>query len=240
MYNGKKILAIIPARSGSKGLMDKNIKLLGGKPLIAHTIEHAQEANIFDDIVFTSDSEEYIKIAKEFGDILEMLRVKELAADTAGIGDTIIDVLKRLEKMNKTYNYLVLLQPTSPLRNASDILNSMKLIFESNGSSVVSMCKCEKNPLWSCQLDKDGNLDSKKFNIVKNIPRQSLNEYYELNGAIYISEISEYIKNISFYEGICKAYIMSKENSIDIDDIYDFRMAEIILEEKINRKNNHK
>lgn len=223
----EKILAIIPARSGSKGLKDKNIKKLNGKPLIAYTIEAAKESGLFEDIMVSTDSLEYTNISRQYGAIVPFLRDEKLSSDTASTVDVIVDVLK---KMNKTYYTFVLLQPTSPLRTSEDIKNAYELFINKKANSVVSVCEIEHNPLLANVLPSDLSLDNfiKKEN---NIRRQDLGKYYRLNGAIYISKVEYYLRYKNFYEKDSYAYIMDKRNSVDIDDEIDFKLAEILERE---------
>ena len=226
MYKNKKILAIIPARSGSKGLVDKNIKKLNGKPLIAYTIEATKKSNIFDQIIVTTDSEEYATISRQYGAEVPFLRPSKLSLDNTSSMDVIIHVLDELKKQGKVYDCFMLLQPTSPLRTKDDILNSVKMMFDKNANSIVSVCEVDHNPLWSNTLDQTLSLDE----FIKedgNIRRQELPTYYRLNGAIYLSNTNSFLENKTFYKKSF-AYIMSKQNSVDIDDELDFKLAELI------------
>lgn len=223
-----KILAIIPARSGSKGIVDKNIKSLCGKPLIAYTIEAAIKSKIFDDIIVSTDSEKYKKISEEYGAWVPFLRSEELAQDISSTNDVIEDVLINLKKIGKEYSSLVILQPTSPLRDEDDIKESMRLFLEKGANSVVSMCECEHSPLLTKELDDSMNIDGFLSDLL-NIRRQDLKKRYRLNGAIYITKVDYFLKYKDFYEKDSYAFIMSKEKSIDIDDMLDFEFAEFLM-----------
>ena len=224
----KRILAIIPARSGSKGLKDKNIKMLNGKPLIAYTIESALKSEIFTDVLVSTDSEEYKKIAETYDAWVPFLRPKELAEDITTTNDVIENVLLTLEKMGKKYDDFMILQPTSPLRDEDDIKEAVKLFLDKDANSVVSMCECEHSPLWCKALDEDRKLDGFLKNI-NGLGRQQLNRYYRLNGAIYLSRVSYFLKYKDLYKNNSYAFVMKKENSIDIDDMFDFCIAESII-----------
>lgn len=225
-----KILAIIPARSGSKGLPHKNIKKLDGKPLIAYTIEAAQKSNLFIDIFVSTDSEEYAEISKNFGAIVPFLRDENLANDNSKISDVIINVLEKLKKMGKEYDYFMLLQPTSPLRTEEDILNSYNFLKMKNGNSVITVCEAEHSPLWMNTLSENLCLDNFLESTNKN--RQELEQYYRINGAIYLTNVEYYKKFKNFYKDKSYAYIMDREKSIDIDTKLDFIVAEAILKYK--------
>lgn len=229
MYKDKKILAIIPARSGSKGLRHKNIKLLNDKPLIAYTIEAAIESDIFTDIVVSTDSEEYASISKRYGASIPFLRPDELASDVASSADMIVYTIQRLKKLGKVYDYFMLLQPTSPLRKALDIKKSVDLLIENKLDSVVSVCEAEHS--LSIYNTLGDSLSLEGF-VNKNSAtrRQDDKKYYRINGSIYISNVEKYLSERDFYGKKSKAYIMSRESSIDIDTELDFRIAEFMLE----------
>lgn len=229
MHNNKSFLAIIPARSGSKGIKDKNIINLKGKPLIAYTIDAAKESQIFDEIMVSTDSLKIAEISKSFGAKVPFLRPKELANDNAKTVDVIIHALNYYVNKNIEFDYFMLLQPTSPLRNSKDIKNAVNLLFDRNANSVVSVCETEHSPLWSNTLPEDLSLANFIKQEVKNIPRQELPKYYRINGAIYISNVDFFIREKDFYGEKSYAYIMSPERSIDIDNLVDLKLAEILL-----------
>ena len=229
MYKGKTILAVIPARSGSKGLKDKNIKELNGKPLMAYSIETAKKAELFDDIIVSTDSEKYAKIAVQYGASVPFLRSSENSSDKAGSWDVVKEVL---EKLDKPYDIVILLQPTSPLREAKDIIEALNLFFEKNADTLFSVCEAPHPIFWGNTLDE--TLSAKNF-IKKEYQksRQELPKSYCTNGAVYIIK-SKNIDNLDFYSDKSYVYIMKQENSIDIDTELDFLMAECLL----NKLNN--
>ncbi|WP_303189043.1 acylneuraminate cytidylyltransferase family protein [Fusobacterium ulcerans] len=225
----EKILAIIPARSGSKGLKDKNIKMMNGKPLIAYTIEAAQNSKIFEDIIISTDSEKYAEIAKKYGGSVPYLRDKKLANDNAKSSDVILDILNRVEKK---YDSFIMLQPTSPLRTEKNIIEAYKMYLEKKANSVVSVCEMEHSPLWANILNEERRMDSFLKGIDVNKNRQELETYYRINGALYIANVEYFKKYQDFYYKDSYAYIMEKENSIDIDDELDFKIAEYLIKNK--------
>lgn len=225
----EKILAIIPARSGSKGLKDKNIKMMNGKPLIAYTIEAAKKSKIFEDIIISTDSEKYAKIAKKYGGSVPYLRDEKLANDNAKSSDVIFDILNRIEKK---YDLFILLQPTSPLRTEKNIIEAYKMYLEKKANSVVSVCEMEHSPLWANSLNEERRMDSFLKGIDVNGNRQELEIYYRINGALYIANVEYFKKYQDFYYKDSYAYIMEKENSIDIDDELDFKIAEYLIKNK--------
>jgi len=238
MYNNKKFLAIIPARSGSKGIKNKNIISLKGKPLISYTIESAIESGIFDEVMVSTDSKEIAEISKTYGAKIPLLRPYKLATDEASTLDVILHTLDYYINQKIFYDYFVLLQPTSPLRNSEDIVNAVELLFEKNADSVVSVCETDHSPLWSNTLPKDLNLNNFIRQEAKNKPRQELPKYYRINGAIYISKVDKFIKERDFYGLNSYAYIMPLDRSIDIDNFVDLKLAEILLEEIYANKRN--
>ncbi|MFD2044933.1 cytidylyltransferase domain-containing protein [Ornithinibacillus salinisoli] len=228
MYEGNSFIAIIPARSGSKGIKDKNIKSLNGKPMIAYTIEAALKSNIFDDVVVSTDSEKYASIAEEHGARVPFLRPKELASDTSTTIDVIEYTLIEMEKMGYTYDYFMLLQPTSPLRNVNDIQNAVKILFELKANSIVSVCEAEHSPLLMNTLDETLSMDN-FIHLTNHRRRQDLTPYYRLNGAIYLSKVKLFLQKKTFYGIQSFAYIMDKNKSIDVDSEIDFELVKILL-----------
>jgi len=235
MFNNKRFLAIITARSGSKGLKDKNIKKLNGKPMMAYTIEAAEKSGIFDDIIVSTDSEKYAKISVDYGAQVPFLRPESLASDTASSMDVIEYTILELEKRGLKYDYFILLQPTSPLRDEKDIFNAVKLLFEKNANAIVSVCEVDHSPLLMNTLEKSLSMD--KF-IPDNISnrRQDLPKHYRLNGAIYLSSMEYFLLYKNFYKEKSYAYIMDGKDSIDIDGDVDFLLASVLMKNKINCK----
>lgn len=228
MYSNNKFLAIIPARSGSKGLQGKNIKNLNGKPMIAYSIEAAKNSKIFDDIIVSTDSQEYANISLEYGASVPFLRPEYLSSDTATTNDVVEYTIKELKKVGKEYDYFMILQPTSPLRTSEDIIEAVKLLIEKEANSVVSVCEAEHSPLYMNTLDE--SLCMSGF-ISKDIKtrRQELPKYYRLNGAIYICKIEYFLEHKYFYGEKSYAYVMDKKKSIDIDDEFDFILTDYLM-----------
>ena len=225
MYNNKKIIAIIPARSGSKGLKDKNIKDLNGKPLIAYTIEAAKKSEVFDKIIVSTDSEKYAEISKMYGAEVPFLRSVENSADKSSSWDVVREVLSNL---TENYDIIVLLQPTSPLRTFVHIKESLNLFFEKNADTVCSVCETD-HPIYWCNTLNETLLMKNFIKKEHNIPRQQLPKSYTLNGSIYICK-SKNINELDFNSDKSFAYIMPKINSIDIDDELDFVQCRTIME----------
>jgi len=225
MYKNKTFLAIIPARGGSKRLPRKNILDLNGKPLIAWSIEAGLKSKYVDRVIVSSDSDAILDISKKYkADIIK--RPDTLSSDTSSSIDAIIHTLKNM----KEYDYVILLQPTSPLRSSKHIDESIELLFEKEADAIIGVCEMEHSPLWSNTLDK--NLSMKGFLKEEiSIKRsQDLDTYYRINGAIYITNREKLLEEKSFFlKDNIFAYIMNRESSIDIDKEIDFKMAEFFL-----------
>lgn len=217
----KTFLAIIPARGGSKRLPRKNVLDLCGKPLIAYSIEAGLKSKYISKVIVSSDDNEILTISKEYG-AETINRPEYLANDTATTFDALEHTINSLEK----YDYIVLLQPTSPLRNEKHIDEAIELLNKKDADAVISVCETEHSPLWCNTLDK--NLDMTNFlhNDVLNKRSQDLPIFYRLNGAIYICKTEKLLENRSYFikENIF-AYIMDKIYSVDIDDELDFLIA---------------
>ncbi|MEZ8825286.1 acylneuraminate cytidylyltransferase family protein [Vibrio amylolyticus] len=230
MINGNRILAIIPARGGSKRLHKKNILEINGKPLISYTVEAALDSKYIDQVLVSSDSCEILSKVSCYRNVIAHLRPDSLATDTSSSADCIIDAVARCPD----FDFIMLLQPTSPLRTYQHIDGAVELVEEKMARSVVSVCECEHSPLWCNTIDQSNSMDCFLRDEVKGLRSQDLDQYYRLNGAIYIASKKEFIKNRSFFldEGTY-AYQMSKESSIDIDDRLDFLFAKFILESNL-------
>ena len=228
-------IAIIPARSGSKGLKDKNIKLLCGKPLMAYTIEAAIKSGCFDEVMVSTDSDLYAIVAKDHGASVPFLRSAETSSDTASSWDMVDEVLNGYRKLGREFDTFCLLQPTSPLRTSEDIAAAYELYNEKASFAVVSVCEAEHSPLWCGHLPD--NKEFVGFVDPENIKqRQAGKKFYRLNGAIYIVNTEKFSEDRFLYKSGSFAYVMSLEKSVDIDTELDFRFAELLLERNINSK----
>lgn len=224
-----KKIAIIPARSGSKGLPNKNILMLLNKPLIAYSIEAAKKSGLFERVIVSTDSIEYKNIAEQYGAEV-IMRSQELASDTATSFMVIEDVLKKVPSCD----YFVLLQPTSPFRDEIHIKKAVEA-FESRAEMnfLVSMSESSKSADLIKSIDND--LSLKYFDIdFSNYRRQNSREYTP-NGAIFIGKNSIYLEKKHFFGADSLAYIMNKTDSVDIDDRLDFELA-ITIQNKKNKK----
>ncbi|MBF0450247.1 MAG: acylneuraminate cytidylyltransferase family protein [Candidatus Magnetomorum sp.] len=229
MYNNKKILSIIPARGGSKGIFRKNIKSIAGKPLIAWSIIEGNKSQYTDKVVISSDDDEIIQIAENYGGEAPFIRPKELAQDDTPGVLTVIHAIKELPD----FDYVVLLQPTSPLRNYSDIDQSIKFCIDNKANSCVSVVEASKSPFLMLTI----NNENRMIPLLKNgfiLRRQEQSKVYMLNGAIFIAKTKWLMKTKNFIDKNTIAYIMPQERSIDIDSEFDIKLCELLFKENVN------
>jgi len=222
------MIALIPARGGSKGLPRKNILDFGGKPLIAHTIEAARNARGISEIIVSTDDSEIADVAIRYGANVPFLRPADLATDSSRAIDVYNYTLNRVEKEREiTIPTLVVLLPTCPLRTAKDIENALELFKTKGADSVVSYVE-EHHPVWWHKGITD---DLQFFDLFPDIElknRQEFQKSYYPNGAIYIFK-TELLKQGVYYTPNSYAYIMPRERSVDIDTMEDFELAEYYL-----------
>lgn len=224
-------IAVIPARSGSKGVRDKNIRDLNGKPLMAYSIEAALQSGVFQEVMVSTDSEAYARVARRYGADVPFLRSSVTATDRASSWDMVVEVLDNYHKLGERFDTFCLLQPTSPLRTSDHIREAYKLYMEKARFAVVSVCEAEHSPLWCGHLPV--NQEFVGFVERENIKqRQEGGKFYRLNGAIYIVNVDKFYEDRYLYREGSFAYIMSQESSVDIDTEIDFKLAEIYMESK--------
>lgn len=223
-------LAIIPARSGTKGVADKNIRELCGKPLMSYSIEAAIKSECFDEVMVSTDSQKYADIAASCGAKVPFLRSMENSSDHATSWDVVREVLNRYREQGMEFETVALLQPTSPLRTADDIISAYELYKEKNADFVASVCEAETSPLLCNILQSDNSLEGFISPKILTKRRQDLPRYYRLNGAIFMCRIKDSEMQFELYGKSSYAYIMSQERSVDIDVEYDFFLAEQMIE----------
>lgn len=228
MYKGQSILALIPARGGSKGVPRKNIRSLAGKPLIAWTIDAAQQSRCIDRMIVSTDDEEIAAVAKKYGAEVPFMRPPHLASDDAKGMDVLFHAMEWFSAQGATFDILTYLQPTSPLRTADDIRGALALMEEKNAQSVVSVCKVEHSPLLMNTLLPDLSLQG-FIREEANTNRQALDQFYRLNGAIYLAQWEYLLKHKTWYKENSYGYVMPTERSVDIDSELDLYIAEALL-----------
>lgn len=226
------MLAVIPARGGSKGVPNKNIKELNGKPLIAYTIEAAQKSGIFNKIIVSTDSERIAEIAREYGAEVPFIRPNEISGDMVSSDDVILHAISFYEAQGIEFDEVCKLQPTSPLRNVAHLKEAYELFQEKNADFLVSVCECEHSPLWAGTIGENLRIDNFIAEDVKRACRQDLPIYYRLNGAIYMAKTQCFCEKRNFLGNNSIAYIMSQEDSVDIDCELDFLIAQQLIKLK--------
>ncbi|WP_198519845.1 acylneuraminate cytidylyltransferase family protein [Polaribacter sp. ALD11] len=213
-----RVLAIIPARGGSKGIRRKNMVNFNGKPLIQWSIDAANKSKYITDILVTSDDDEILEYARKTNGVIDLKRPKELAKDNSRTEPVLVHALKNIDK---EYDYLILLQPTSPLRTTEDIDLAFQKLINSEGASLISVCNIEVHPYKSFKVDKNGFLQGIINNEFPFYPRQKLPKVYKPNGAIYIIETAIFLKLEKLHTQRTIHYEMSKEKSLDVDVLTD-------------------
>jgi len=233
LIDGNRILAIIPARGGSKGIKNKNIAALAGKPLLQWTIEAAKKSKYVDRIVLSSDDPEIQGIAELLGCEVPFTREAHLATDEASTIDVLVDVLERVAG----FDVVVLLQPTSPLRTAEDIDSCLNLMMQDGAPSVVSLCEVEDHPALVVKFQNENQITPfLPHPSSQSLRRQDLPGAFRLNGAVYAAKIHWLFRERSFTAQGSVGFVMPKRRSIDIDDRDDLFTAEQLLSNQIHRK----
>jgi len=226
VYGDKSILAIIPARGGSKGVPRKNIRMLAGRALLAWTVTEAKKSRYIDRLILSSEDREIISVALALGCEVPFVRPAELAQDdTPGIEP----VLHALQALPERYDYVVLLQPTSPLRLVEDIDGCIAMCIEKDASACVSVTEPANNPYWMYRLSPEGVL--RPLFAQDEIParRQDLPPVYALNGAVYVARCDWLLKKRTFLSDETTAFIMPPGRSLDVDTEMDLQLCECLL-----------
>lgn len=218
-----KILAIIPARGGSKGVPRKNVRDLAGKPLISWTIEEAKKSKYIERLILSSEDDEIIEVAKQYGCEVPFKRPIGLAQDDTASIDVILHTIEQCPN----YDYVVLLQPTSPLRTVVDIDGCIEKLLNSHAPSCVSVTEPEKSPYWMYTLE-DEKLKPLIEQDKQATRRQDLPNVYALNGAVYVAKVEYLLKGNLFLTKDTQSYIMPQDRSYDIDTEMDFRICEFL------------
>lgn len=228
-----RVLCTICARGGSKGVKNKNIKLINGKPLIAYTIEQATESGLFEHIVISTDSNDIAEVAKQYGAEVFFKRDAVMASDTAGKLDVIRDAFIRSEQYyEQTFDYLIDLDATAPLRLIEDIKASFKQFLDNDNDNLITGMPSRRSPYFNLvEVDKNGTVDlSKKLNkgVVR---RQDAPLSYDMNASIYIWKRETILNENSLFLNRTGLYVMPEERSIDIDNELDYKFVEFVMKE---------
>lgn len=234
MYKNKRILSIIPARGGSKGIPHKNIMELCGKPLIAYSIEAAKKSKYIDKVLVSTDDQKIKEVSVSFGAEVPFLRPEEISNDSAKSIDVVLHAVNFLKNAGESFDYVILLQPTSPLRSSQDIDEAIEKLVGSERESLVSVCEASENPVLMRKIEEDRLKEIFQYEG-ENLRRQELPSFYIFNGAIYIDTVEMLFKEKRFVDEDTIPYVMEKGKSIDIDTYFDARIAELYLNGKFNK-----
>tara|TARA_E500000331_G_scaffold358610_1_gene427476 strand:- start:10353 stop:11090 length:738 start_codon:yes stop_codon:yes gene_type:complete len=235
MIKDKKILGIVLARSGSKGLPGKNYKLLDGKPLVQYAIEAGTESKYIDNVIVSSDCSKCIDIAKNLGVDAPFIRPKFLSGDEVYSADVIEHAITYLNNKGDKYDLFVLLEPTSPLRDASDVDSALEIIIEKNATALVSVCLAEdQHPNFMFKEMENNRLTTWSGEEFKQFRRQDIDQAYFLDGSVYISDVELFLSLRTFCHKDTVAYIVPKWKSFEVDDMCDFLCIEAIMNYRSN------
>ena len=228
-----KVLCTICARGGSKGVKNKNIKPINGKPLIAYTIEQAINSKLFEHIVISTDSDEIADIAMLHGADIFFKRSAEMASDTAGKLDVIQDAFIRSEAhYQEQFDYLIDLDATSPLRHKEDITNALELLINNSHSNVITAMPSRRSPYFNLVEVNNGKVTLSKKTDKKVVRRQDSPETFDMNASIYIWDRKTITSEKTLFLDNTGLYVMPEERSIDIDSELDYKIVELIMKEK--------
>ncbi|STX41616.1 N-acylneuraminate cytidylyltransferase [Legionella donaldsonii] len=234
MIKQKKVLAIIPARGGSKGLPGKNIRPLNGIPLVAWPIKTALSSRYVDRVIVTTDAPEIAKVALAYGAEVPFMRPAEFARDTSPSSEAVIHAIKFCAETDGPYDYFVLLEPTSPLTEAADVDEALETLVAGEGLSIVGASKVEaSHPVYCATIGDDNFLRPyNRESFAKPIRRQDVDDVYFFEGSLYISDTKKYLETETFYHERTLPYIVPAWKSLEVDTLLDFLKIETILKNK--------
>lgn len=229
MFNDKKVLGLIPARGGSKGIPGKNIKEIAGRPLISYVIKAARDSNYIDDVIVTTDSQEIARVSRAYGAEVPFLRPANLAEDQSRTIDAVLHAIITLAGEGRTYDSVVLLQPTSPLRRAEEIDAALELFYARGCLGLASVCSASENPVLTRRMDASSVLHP-ILPVSSTMRRQDMPKFWHVDGAIYINCTDELTPDSSLNDNPI-GFAMPEMRSFDIDDLDDFYNAERAIKE---------
>lgn len=241
MYKNKSILCVVLARAGSKGIKNKNFIKVLGKSLIEYSFDEIKKSKLIDYSILSSDSKKIIEIAKKNSIDAPFVRPKNLSKDVSKSEDAILHVLKYLEKINKIFDYILLIEPTSPLRDYEDIDNIIKFNIENKFSSSVSISDVSTcHPSFMYRIHDTKITKEFKNKKYQSLPRQKISKLYFMEGSLYIADIKYFMSKKKFIGNNTGGYIMPKWKSLEIDDPIDLFIFESLFKNKANIKKNKK
>lgn len=229
MIQGKKILAVVPARGGSKGVPRKNIRPVADKPLLAWTAEEAIKSEYIDRLILSSDDLQIIDAGKALGLDVPFVRPSRLGLDHVTTEEVVLDILQRLPG----YDYVLVLQPTTPLRTVLDIDGCIRLCAEHKGRACITVTECEHTPYWMYRLDAESVATPFIDSEYLTKRRQEIPSVYMPNGAVFMAETAFFIQNRSFESDRTLAYVMPCNRSLDIDTEDDLIIADMLLRRRL-------
>lgn len=235
MINNKRVLAIIPARGGSKGIPYKNIIEVEGKPLIQYTIDAAKNSRYIDEIYVSTDDVKIKRVVESLDMKINRLRPGYLATDESKTIDVVIDTIEYFESIGERFDYIILLQPTQPLRQTFHIDDSLEIMEKEDYKSLVSVHEVNENPILMRTIDEKGKL-KRILQENSTVRRQNFKSYYFVNGAIYINKVDENLNIKTSLNDNSFAYIMNREYCVDIDDEQDIELFIQELKRKKEKK----
>lgn len=230
----KSILWLVTARSGSKSVPNKNIKFLGGQPLISYRIQSAKETEVSGDVWVSTDSDNYASIAREYGAEVPFMRPNYLATDEASSIDVVLHAMEYALKMNKKYDYIGLLEPTSPFVKSYDLDKAVKLLSEDKiASAIVATKESRPNRIFIQKEDRYLNELTNNLKALKKLGRQSFDKEITPSGGFYISKWNAFLELKSFYTETTLSYLLDDISGLEIDEPLDWQFAEFIVEKKL-------
>ncbi len=234
MIDGKSVIAIVPARGGSKGLPGKNTREICGRPLLAWSVRAGLKSRYVDEVIVSTDSEDIAQVALKAGAKVPFLRPSELAQDTSTSFDVIAHALDHYKKLGTQFSYITLLEPTSPMTTSEDVDQALeKLVRHKSATSIVGVCKTEsQNPAFLVKISETGLISGYQQTDMPVLRRQDIPDVYFFEGSLYISEIPFLLERKSFYHHRTLACKFPKWKSFEIDDIDDFTIVEALMKQK--------
>ncbi|WP_336325842.1 acylneuraminate cytidylyltransferase family protein [Halovenus sp. HT40] len=225
----RKVLGVIPVRGGSKRVPDKNIRTVGGKPLVAHAISHAEKSTAIDRAVVSTDDPTIRDVAESYGGTVPFERPAELATDTATSDDVVLHALDWFEQRDEQFDIVSMVQATSPFRTPGDIDAAIERLQDTDGDSVISVSEFDIPPVWAVTENQDGQLHpylDEGYLWTDDLPRsQDTPALYHPNGAVFAAYVDAFRKEESFYTEKTVGYKMPRSRSLDIDEPFDLDMA---------------
>jgi len=234
MYKNKTFLGLIVARGNSKGVKRKNIRQVLGRPLLAYTAQAAIESKYLDQVVLSTEDDEIAKIGNDFGVQVPFMRPPKLAQDDTSSAAVVSHAILELKLLGQEFDYIFLLQPTSPLRNSRDIDGCVQFCIDNQAASCVSVTAFEKSPTWLYEKADNGKLSSFFDSKTRDLRRQDSPKLFSLNGAMFLIETKTFLKEEKFILKNTLGYEMPIERSLDIDSEYDLKLFELLMAEKRN------